>query len=386
MIPQILESRGILSGLYTDSTYDSLLGRVAYFLCRFIKNSPSLLRLTRRKTGIAKSKVFANDQLQIRLLFNRLLKRPLLSDVETVFEGSSRQFIRQGLKDADWLYVMFIENFDFTLYAKRNGLKVVTDIYENPYIWKDLEDEIEKEAYTSIRHLKDLYTAQATLRQRYIDSLLLTADKYLVPSVYVKNCLKKSPNYSESKVNIIPYVSSVRNKIYSNNPIKGRIIWIGNDVVRKGLCYCAEAAAKIKEAGYEIDFRIIGPIPDELTTDPFYQHLNFIGYCNKEQLEEEFRLADMFVFPTLAEGFAGVLLEASSFGVPIITTDASGFAEDAPCLFIEKKDSHAIVTSVISLLDNREHRDSLSKKIFDYSQTFGNSSFENGLIALLNNE
>lgn len=383
MIPQILESNGMLAGLYTDSTSESLFGRIAHFVCKHIKSVTSLQRLTRRKTGVPSYKVHTHDGLQIKLLVNRLLKKPVINDVETIFEGSASHFISCGIPKADWLYTMFIENYEFASFAKKRGIKILADIYENPYIWRELESELEKDAYRCIGQLKEFYVSQAILREKYLDRLLETADQYLVPSEYVKNCIKRSANYSEDKVNVIPYASSVKNKSYSNKPVKGRIIWIGNDPIRKGLCYCAEAATKLTNLGYDIDFRIIGKLPSEFATDNFYKNLNFKGYCNKEQLEEEFIKADMFVFPTLAEGFAGVLLEAASFGVPIITTDASGFSSDAPCIFVEKKNSDIIVDAIIKVIEDRDFRNSLSKQTFDYSQSLCPNSFEKELINLL---
>ena len=383
MIPQILESRGILDTLYTDSTSDSTLGKIAKFVNRYITSTESLRRLSNRNTGITPDKVFTNDWLQVKLILNRLLKKSVLSDVRLVFEGSSKCFIRHGIQDVDWLYTMFIENLDFVKYAKSKNIRILADIYENPYIWTELINEIKKPAYKSIAHLQELYEAQAILRQDNIDELLALADKYLVPSQYVKDCLKESPYYDESKVNIIPYASSVKNTVYNNEPNKGRIIWIGNDAVRKGLCYCAEAATLLRQKYDYIDFRIIGPVPTELHCDPFYKDLNFLGYCNKSQLQEEFKVADMFIFPTLAEGFAGVLLEASSFGVPIITTTASGFSNDAPCIFIPKHDTNVIVKEAVRLIEDRDYRNRISHDLFDYSQNLETNQFADKLINLL---
>lgn len=383
MIPQLLHERNCLEALYTDATAESALGLLARILGKCFGKQSGLARLANRKTGLPGSLVKSNDWLQVKLLVNRILHRPVLNDVTLIFEGSSNKYKRWGVRNADWLYTMFIENCDFTQYAKAHGVKVIADIYENPYIWEELISEIEREEYKRIAHLKELYQAQATLRSKYIDCLLETADKYLVPSEYVRECLKKSRKYDDSKTNIIPYVSSVRNKEYNNNPVKGRIIWIGNDAVRKGLCYCAAASTLLKKKYDCIDFRIIGPVPEELKSDPFYKDLNFIGYCNKSELEVEFRNADMFVFPTLAEGFAAVLLEASSFGVPIITTNASGFSASAPCIFIKKHSAADIVDAVSKLIDNRQYRQKLSQHTFNYSQTIGASDFGDKLMNIL---
>lgn len=262
---------------------------------------------------------------------------------------------------------------------------VVTKDVEACSIYGGVPAKKIKDRFDTVKEKEMHIMAHYNLRLEYIDRLLEIADQYLVPSAYVAHSLKiNSKSYDEKKVNIIPYVSSVKNNNYDNKPIRGRIIWIGNDPVRKGLVYALRAIKKLKGVFPEIDFRVIGLIPPEIQRSPSWEDLNFIGYCNKEQLKEEFRLADMCVFPTLAEGFAGSLLEAASFGVPIITTHASGFGEDFPGIFVERKSVDDIIRAVTFLLENRIEREEISHKIFDYSHIIYNEhSFEKLLIDLL---
>lgn len=124
-------------------------------------------------------------------------------------------------------------------------------------------------------------------------------------------------------------------------------------------------------------------MPKEIIESNYFTGFTFLGYLNKEQLKEELRLADMYVFPTLSEGFAGSLLEAASFGVPIITTKASGFSDDFSGIFIAEKNAEDIVKSVTFLLENREIRNKISKDIFSYAQKYDKDNFEKKLITLL---
>lgn len=199
LIPQILDNRGVLYKLYTDSNADSALGRFAKLLSRVFGKKPQLTRLTKRNTQISDAKIFSNDSLQIKILAKKLLKRPNKEIMDLIFEGSAKAFIREGVGDADWLYTMFIENFDFTKYAKNAGLKILADIYENPYIFRDLVDELNHPEFECIRYTAQNHIVQAELREKYLDDLLRIADKLLVPSNYVRYCLKRSPNYDETK-------------------------------------------------------------------------------------------------------------------------------------------------------------------------------------------
>lgn len=384
LIPKILHKNGVLECLYTDSHSKSCLGKIAKIISRIGLKTRSLAKLIRRNVGIPKDRIKAYDGLQLKLLFISLFKKSPFATSATIFQGSGKKFVKWGVGDADWLYNMFIENIEFVRYAKQKGLKVLADIYENPYIFRELIDEIDAHPeFEPISYEKKSQEAQAVLREKYVDELLLLADQYLIPSQYVADCLRRSPNFDENKVNIIPYVSSIKNDTYDNNPIKGRIIWIGNDPVRKGLIYATHAVRNLKKKYPFLEMCVIGPMPIEVVESDSFNDVKFLGYLNKEQLTSEFKQADIYIFPTLAEGFAGSLLEAASFGVPIITTKASGFGDDFPGIFVEERSTKEIESAIITLMEDRALRDKMSYDFFEYSQKYNADDFEKSLMELL---
>lgn len=373
----------MLAALYTDSNAYSAVGRMVTLLSKAGLRLGSFNRMMRRNPNIPKEKVYSNDKLSFKLLKNQLFKASPYKTMATIFEGSSRQYIKWGTGDAEWLYCMFIENIEFTEYAKKRGLKVIADIYENPYIFEELVKEFDLPELGCLIGQKENIEAQARLRRQYVDRLLAVADEYLIPSSYVADSLRKSPNFDVGKVNIVPYASSLTNKEYCNHGERGRIIWVGNDPVRKGLAYAVRAVERLKKEYGFIDLRVIGPVPEELRGSEYYKNVTFLGYLNKAQLSEEFQKADMFVFPTLAEGFAGVLLEAASFGVPIITTRASGFEDGFPGIFVKERDVEGIVDAVKSLIEDRELRSKMSHDFFEFSKGQNAETFGNGLMEII---
>ena len=385
MIPQILESNNLLECLYTDSYCNSVVGRFLRLLDRLGITNAEVKRLLRRDPSLPKDKIYANDYLQFKLLFHKIVKSPSIVFKNLRFEGSSFWFKCKGIKNATILYNMFIENYEFAEYAKNKGVKIICDIYENPYIYKDLADDILTiSEYSCIRNQAQGYIESYELRMKYLHRILNIADAYLIPSTYVAESIKCNPNYDSQKTHIIPYASSIKNNIKSNKPQKGRIIWIGSDPVRKGLVYCERASKKLKERYPYVDFRIIGSIEESIKTSKEFNDLNFIGRLNKKQLEEEYNKADMFVFPTLAEGFSGALLEAASYGVPVITTHASGFDKDFPGVFIKQRSTDDIVEAVENLIENRKIRETISQELYEYSQKIDKQAFEKKLVGLIN--
>ena len=58
-----------------------------------------------------------------------------------------------------------------------------------------------------------------------------------------------------------------------------------------------------------------------------HKHVRFFGFVSDETLAALYRLADVFVFPSLYEGFGLPPLEAMASGTPVITSDVSSLPE-----------------------------------------------------------
>jgi glycosyltransferase involved in cell wall biosynthesis len=299
-----------------------------------------------------------------------------------MYQSLSKKFIEQGIGPADCLYSMYFENIEFVRYAKDNSLKIVIDIYENPKAFKALINEInEHKEYAIFSTVLEEFEGKSVFREKYINEMLRLADYYTVPSMFVKNSLRNYSGYDENKVNIIPYPSSIQVKKYNYRPVTHKLIWVGNDAVRKGLIYCAKAATILKIKYPNLQFKIIGSIDDKIKKADAFSDLTFIGVMDKKSLIEEFETAEAYVFPTLFEGFAGTVIEAASCGCPVITTENSGMSSiEFPGVFIPEKNVEAIVDSVISLFENRNLRNKLSKDSYNYSNNLSPENYEHKLI------
>jgi len=113
------------------------------------------------------------------------------------------------------------------------------------------------------------------------------------------------------------------------------LLFVGYLTPRKGVDVLIRALEiLIKEKGMEnLILHIVGNTEIDKTT--FFQemknyseeadidrHIIFHGWIDNRDLEELYSTADIFVFPSLLEGFGMALVEAASFGMPIVTTNA----------------------------------------------------------------
>jgi len=88
------------------------------------------------------------------------------------------------------------------------------------------------------------------------------------------------------------------------------------------------------------------------------------GYVPNEHLPVFYRQADLFVYPSLYEGFGLPPLEALSYGVPVITSNAASLPEvvgDAALTF-EPNNAHMLAELMLKVLTDEELRNSLREK------------------------
>ena len=342
------------------------------------------LRLCQRLPKIPKSCIQASDKPILKLLFKKNVDTILLNEI--LYFTLDNFFCKKKkiIASADCIYNMYYENLGFIKYAKEQGKTIVVDIYENPVSFNFLLNEVNKyPEYSCIHGIRKQYEDRIAIREKYVSQMLQIADYYTVPSKYVLKAMMAYPEFNPKKAFLLPYPTSIQETNYNYRPIKHKIIWVGNDPVRKGLIYCAKAATILKQKYTDLDFRIIGSIDNKYKDIAVFKDLNFIGTLTSSELKEEYRTAEAYVFPTLSEGFAGTVIEAASCGCPIITTECAGTDLEAfPAIYIPIQDVNAIVDSVTSILENSKYRDQLSLKTFQYSQALTPETYEKRLISI----
>jgi len=101
------------------------------------------------------------------------------------------------------------------------------------------------------------------------------------------------------------------------------ILWLGSVILRKGIQYLIEAAKMVDPNRFK--FVIAGPVgitPMAQAKAP--KNMNFIGRITRDQTDRIYQQADVFVLPTVSDGFAVTQVEAMSKGLPVITTPNCG--------------------------------------------------------------
>jgi glycosyltransferase involved in cell wall biosynthesis len=152
----------------------------------------------------------------------------------------------------------------------------------------------------------------------------------------------------------------------------GFVLYAGNIKPHKNLVRLIEAFDEIRRGDFEeMKLLIIG---DEISKIPalrravhqhhLHKHVRFLGYVSDETLAILYRLAAVFVFPSIYEGFGLPPLEAMASGAPVVTSNVSSLPEvtgDAAVL-VNPHDTSSIVQGVRRVLSDPAFADELRRR------------------------
>ena len=150
------------------------------------------------------------------------------------------------------------------------------------------------------------------------------------------------------------------------------VLYAGNVKPHKNLERLIEAFSLVRRRGLgNLKLVLIG---DEISKyaalrravhrHQLHPYVRFIGFMPEETLAVMYRLAGVFVFPSLYEGFGLPPLEAMASGTPVVTSNVSALPEVAgdAALLVDPYDPVAIADAIHDVLTNDSLRSLLCKK------------------------
>jgi glycosyltransferase involved in cell wall biosynthesis len=94
-----------------------------------------------------------------------------------------------------------------------------------------------------------------------------------------------------------------------------------------------------------------------------HPYVRFLGYLPEETLAVMYRLAGVFVFPSLYEGFGLPPLEAMASGTPVVTSNVSSLPEVAgdAAVLVDPYDTRSIADGIYRVLTDQRLRADLRR-------------------------
>jgi glycosyltransferase involved in cell wall biosynthesis len=167
-----------------------------------------------------------------------------------------------------------------------------------------------------------------------------------------------------------------------------RLLFAGTINQRKGIAYLAQALQVFGKQ--DVELRVCGRVVDDLRVfERLGSQVRITPSVTRDELIEAYREADLFVFPSVAEGFGHVLLESLACGTPVLSTTSTA----APDLIDEgeqgfvvcPRDPFALASQIEWCLANRGRLADMRQSCRERAERFTWARFRSGLASVLQN-
>jgi glycosyltransferase involved in cell wall biosynthesis len=187
---------------------------------------------------------------------------------------------------------------------------------------------------------------------------------------HVVEKLKLPPQRSYLLYNAI---SRKENNSMKNNSRKKELLYVGRLEKQKSVETLLRSLTKIENRNVNLTIVGDGSLKNKLQNEAVrlgvHNMVTFTGA--QKNVQSFYNTADVFVLPSIWEGFGIVILEAFRSGIPVIASNLEGPSEliehNANGLLFEPKNSDQLASLIKKLIDNDEERKRLGENGY---QTF----------------
>jgi glycosyltransferase involved in cell wall biosynthesis len=158
------------------------------------------------------------------------------------------------------------------------------------------------------------------------------------------------------------------------------ILFVGTIEPRKNIARLIRAFARAKRAAHlPHKLALIGArgwkyaaVDETLAQENLANDVIFVGYVPQDELPRWYQAADLFVYPSLYEGFGMPPLDAMACGTPVVTSNAASLPEVAgdAAIQIAPEDIDALTDALIRALTDRDLRAQMSVRGLAHAARF----------------
>jgi glycosyltransferase involved in cell wall biosynthesis len=230
------------------------------------------------------------------------------------------------------------------------------------------------------------------LAGRYIYPSLRKANRVIAISEFTKRELIKYVGVPEGNIRTV--YMGIDHKIYKraseNRAILKKfgvpdnvkvILYVGNELPRKNLPTFIKAFGELKKQYGNVKLIKVGSAPNTADRKRLINLINglglgndviFTGVISEEALPQLYSAADLYVYPSIYEGFGMPVLEAMACGCPVIISKATALPEVAgdAAIAVNPYDIDAWVKAMYSLLTNDSLKNQMIGKGIERAKIF----------------
>lgn len=157
------------------------------------------------------------------------------------------------------------------------------------------------------------------------------------------------------------------------------VLFLARVTKAKGIFISLDVFKHLSELYPDLIYRVVGDGEDweaakKYAEDNHIPNVTFTGALSGQELVEEFKNADLYIFTSYHEGMPTSVLEAMAFGLPIVTRPVGGlvdFFNDSMGASIDSLNAEDFVPSIASMMNDKEK----TKKISEYNYQYALDHF-----------
>ena len=191
------------------------------------------------------------------------------------------------------------------------------------------------------------------------------ADQIVVNSAWSRDALLQE-GVPATKIRVVPVAYETAERSFerqypqtfsSERPL--RVLFLGQTNLRKGVGQLLEAVKLL--ANENVEFRFVGPSQIEI---PRHPKIKSFGVARRAHVDRYYREADVFILPTLSDGFGLTQLEAQSWKLPVVVSRHCGEVVCDGCngVILQEVSGEAIANVLLKFLRWPETLKQLSER------------------------
>lgn len=206
------------------------------------------------------------------------------------------------------------------------------------------------------------------------------SQKIITPSNFVKEQLIKEWKVAEKKITVTyegaedkfiklaahknpPFISREKNFLIQDQ----YLFYVGNAHPHKNLDRLIKVFDIISKQKPELKLVLSGPDSffwQKLQKENKNPNVYFTGFITDEQLVSLYQNAQMFIMPSLEEGFGLPILEAMACSCPVISSNAGSLPEigDKAAAYFDPKDENDMYQKIVKVLEDKKLQQELIRK------------------------
>lgn len=302
--------------------------------------------------------VLSKDKLSLLFLLSKVNPK-----IYKMYINQFQRFAIDSIKNDDVVYLLQDYCQDVFDYAYKSGKFIIYDHimpcgFENRKI---LLEEAGIWGYSN--DYADKYMPEDKIHKNY-DNIDKSNIVINASNSTNKVCLDVLKGKNIDKLRIIPYGNKITNtvdvKVKYDDILsrKLKILYVGSISLIKGIGYLLEALDGIDKN--EIEVGVVG-VPNKEEDIKLLEeikkrtYIRYYGSIPHIQIGEIYKNYDIFVLPSIIEGFGMVTLEALSYGLPCIVNEScpSVIENGIDGMIVESRNSNMLRDTILSLIDNK---------------------------------